>query len=81
MAFAEVTGLTGMNKEQEDITYNFGVYKHNKDRSRTERCILQFDFGEQALSTIHKGKFENKIPFHDIRDYVSEVCVDGITSA
>ena len=74
MSFAESTGLTSNVKDQEEnMTYNFGVYKHTKDRSRTERYILQFDFNEQALSTIQKGKFGKKIPFDEIRDYDSEV--------
>lgn len=73
MSFAESTGLTSSVKDQEEMTYNFGVYKHTKDRSRTERYILQFDFNEQALSTIQKGKFGKKIPFDEIRDYDSEV--------
>ncbi|XP_028410081.1 formin-like protein 2 [Dendronephthya gigantea] len=73
MSFAESTGLTSSVKDQEaEMTYNFGVYKHTKDRSRTERYILQFDFNEQALSTIQKGKFDRKIPFEEIRDYDSE---------
>lgn len=75
MTLADKTGLTGKYKEQEEkMTYNFGVHKHMKDRSRIERFILQFDFKEQALSTIQKGKFGKKIPFHDVRDYESEVC-------
>ena len=74
MSFAESTGLTSSVKDHEaEMTYNFGVYKHSKDRSRTERYILQFDFNEQALSTIQKGKFDRKIPFEEIRDYDSEV--------
>jgi hypothetical protein len=92
MSFAESTGLTSNVKDQEEnMTYNFGVYKHTKDRSRTERYILQFDFNEQALSTIQKGKFGKKIPFDEIRDYDSEVskavfplwslCIGNETSA
>ena len=74
MSFAESTGLTANVKDQEEnMTYNFGVYKHTKDRSRTERYILQFDFNELALSTIQKGRFGKKIPFDEIRDYDSEV--------
>ena len=74
MSFAESTGLTSSVRDQEEnMTYNFGVYKHSKDRSRTERYILQLDFNEQALSTIQKGKFGKKVPFEEIRDYDSEV--------
>ena len=74
MTFAESTGLTSSVRDQEEnMTYNFGVYKHTKDRSRTERYILQLDFNEQALSTIQKGKFGKKVPFEEIRDYDSEV--------
>ena len=73
MSFAESTGLTSSVRDQEEnMTYNFGVYKHTKDRSRTERYILQLDFNEQALSTIQKGKFGKKVPFEEIRDYDSE---------
>lgn len=74
MSFAESTGLTGSNVTQVvKTTFNFGVYKYTKDKSRTERHILQFDFNEQTVSTIQKGKFGKKIAFNEIRDYDSEV--------